>query len=309
MSSNTSINRMLLVAVIVLAVALAVILIYFLILKPPTTTTHQGKSSSSSSSSQSSTSAQTSMITLAFERGVENWLGLMCVYDKYGSNATLGLLNDIYTIAYSYIYKYAQTNNITYQILFPIAQYQYLTSKYSECTINESDQHLVNIVLNTLNDVNTMAIILNIPSNLLGTPLFIVFDRVNNVTYVLAGASPYVFYAIDYAKAGNLTVLVYRGQELGYGFKANSAQVSFINKLISSGLSIGNVNANVTVIEFLDPECSYCAIFQLEYGGYLEQLISNGTIHYVIQYFPTHVLAYGCSTPTIASMLGTICQG
>lgn len=64
----------------------------------------------------------------------------------------------------------------------------------------------------------------------------------------------------------------------------------------------------MTVIEYLDPECPACTIFQLEYGGYLDHLIGSGSIYYVIQYFPTHVLDYGCSSPTIEPMLGTICQ-
>ncbi|GAB6945025.1 thioredoxin domain-containing protein [Vulcanisaeta sp. JCM 14467] len=291
MSSNTNINRILLIAVIVLAAALAGVLVYFLVLKPP------------------ANSAKVSPITLAFERGVENWLGIECIYNKYGGNAALSAVNSIYTIAYDYLYNYEETDNTTYLIMYPIAQYQYLTSHYPGCTVSKSDQDLVNTVMGALNGVNTMAYTLNIPGNLLGTPLFIVYDKVNNVTYVLAGASPYVFNAINYTLRGNITMLTYQGQELGYGFRANSTQVSFIHELITSGLGIGNPSANITVIEFLDPECPYCAVFQVMYGKSLEAMIGSGYVYYVIQYFPTHVLGYGCSSPTIAPMLGPICQG
>ncbi|WP_054841948.1 thioredoxin domain-containing protein [Vulcanisaeta distributa] len=310
MSSSKNINRMLLVAVIVLAVALAAVLIYFLAFKPPTKPVIPPgqSSSSSSSSSQSSASSQLSLATTAFERGVENWLSIECIYNKYGGNATLNAVNNIYTIAYGYIYDYEETSNITYLLMYPIAQYQYIASKYPDCAVSESDQSLVNTVLGALSNINTVAYTLNIPGNLLGTPLFIVFDKANNVTYVLAGASPYVFDAINDAIRGNITIFVYQGQELGYGFKANSTQVSFINELISSGLRIGNPNANITVIEFLDPECPpYCALFQVMYGRSLETMIGSGYVYYVIHYFPTHVLGYGCSSPTIAQMLGPYC--
>ena len=313
MSGNTNVNRMLLIAVVVLAVALVGVLVYFLALKPsalaPPAKSGSGTSQSQgqSSSSQSSTSTQTSLITAAFERGVENWLGLVCIYNKYGGNATLNALNNIYSIAYNYIYNYEQTSNTTYLLVYPIAQYQYLASNYAECAVSENDQDLVNMVTGALNNINTMAMSLDIPGNLLGTPLFIVFNRANNITYVLAGASPYVFYAINYVNEGNITVITYQGQELGYGFKANSTQVSFINELASSGLRIGNPSANITMIEFLDPECPYCAIFQAMYGRSLETMVNSGYVYYVIQYFPTHVLGYGCSSPTIAQMLGPYC--
>lgn len=303
MSSSTNINRMLLVAVIVLAVALAAVLIYFFAFK--TTPTQKAPSSSSS---QTSVSSQLSLATTAFERGgVENWLSIECIYSNYGENATLNAVNNIYTIAYNYIYDYEETNNVTYLLLYPIAQYQYIESNYAKCAINESDQSLVNTVLGALSNINTVAYTLNIPGNLLGTPLFIVFDRTNNVTYVLAGASPYVFNAINDAVRGNITVFTYQGQELGYGFRANSTQVSFIDQIISSGLRIGNPSANITVIEFLDPVCPYCALFQVMYGRSLETMINSGYVYYVIHYFPTHVLGYGCSSPTIAQMLGPYC--
>ncbi|MGC8606859.1 MAG: thioredoxin domain-containing protein [Vulcanisaeta sp.] len=302
MSSSINVNRMLLIAVVVLAVALIGVLVYFLALKTPTkTNTPQPPTSSSS------TSTQASLITAAFERGVENWLGLVCIYNKYGENATLNALNNMYSIAYNYIYEYEQKSNTTYLLVYPIAQYQYLASNYAECAVSESDQNLVNTVTGALNNINTIAMTLNIPSNLLGTPLFIVFDKANNITYILAGASPYVFYAINYANEGNITVITYQGQELGYGFKANSTQVSFIGELASSGLRIGNSSANITIIELLDPVCPYCAIFQAMYGRSLETMINSGYVYYVIQYFPTHVLGYGCSSPTIASMLGPYC--
>ncbi|GGI79322.1 hypothetical protein GCM10007112_15320 [Vulcanisaeta souniana JCM 11219] len=301
-----------LIAVVVLAVALVGVLVYFLVLKSPSTLTVPS-SNNNQGATQSSQSTQASMITLAFERGVENWLGLECIYNKYGGNATLNAINDTYKIAYNYLYEYEYTNNITYYIVYPIAQYQYLVSNYANCAVSESDQSLVSTVTSALSNFGTVAMELNmesnIPSNYIGTPLFIVFNRANNITYVIVGASPSVFYAINYSKAGNITTFTYQGHELGYGFKANSTQVAFINELSSSGLGIGNSNANVTVIEYLDPECPACTIFQLEYGGYLDHLIGSGSIYYVIQYFPTHVLDYGCSSPTIEPMLGTICQG
>ncbi|WP_054857920.1 thioredoxin domain-containing protein [Vulcanisaeta sp. JCM 16159] len=312
MSSTASINRILLITVIVLAAALAAVLVYFLAPKPPLinvgpNSTQNQTSPQTNSTSQSSSTTQTVSFAEAFERGVENWLGLICIYNKYGGNTTLNTVNSIYIIAYNYLYYYEQTNNITYLLMYPIAQYQYLANKYPGCAVNESDQYLANVVMGALSNINTMAYTLNVPGNLLGTPLFIVLNKANNITYVLAGASPLVFYAINYSKLGNVTTFTYQGQELGYGFRANSTQVSFIRELASSGLGIGNPSANITVIEFLDPECPYCAIFQLEYGGYLDKLISSGSIYYVIQYFPTHVLGYGCSSQTIAQMLGPYC--
>lgn len=290
--TSTSINKALLVAVIVLAVALVAVLVYFLMLKPSET---PGK--------------QTQALTpaLAFERGVENWLGIECVYGRYGGNATLDLINNIYAIAYRYVIEYTQSGNVTYLLEYPVAQYEYLVSKYPKCALNGADQYLANVVVNALNNVSNVAVKLGIPNNLLGTPLFIVFNRANNVTYVLAGASPLVFSAINYAETGNTTVFTYQGQVLGYGFRANSTQVNVVNSIISSGLGIGNPGASVVVIEYLDPECPYCALFQVEYGSALDSMVINGSVLYVIHYFPTHVLSYGCSSPTIASLLGPYC--
>ncbi len=141
MSSSTNVNRMLLVAVIVLAVALAAVLIYFLAFKTTPTQKTPSSQGSSSSSSQTSASSQLSLATTAFERGgVENWLSIECIYSNYGENATLNAVNNIYTIAYNYIYDYKETNNVTYLLLYPIAQYQYIESNYAKCAINESDQ-------------------------------------------------------------------------------------------------------------------------------------------------------------------------
>ncbi|MCG2879958.1 MAG: DsbA family protein [Vulcanisaeta sp.] len=290
--TSTSINKALLVTVIVLAVALVAVLVYFLMLKPSET---PGK--------------QTQALTpaLAFERGVENWLGIECVYGRYGGNATLDLINNIYAIAYRYVIEYTQSGNVTYLLEYPVAQYEYLVSKYPKCALNGADQYLANVVVNALNNVSNVAVKLGIPNNLLGTPLFIVFNRANNVTYVLAGASPLVFSAINYAETGNTTVFTYQSQVLGYGFRANSTQVNVVNSIISSGLRIGNPGASVVVIEYLDPECPYCALFQVEYGSALDSMVINGSVLYVIHYFPTHVLSYGCSSPTIAPLLGPYC--
>jgi len=299
MSRNTNINKALLIAVIVLAVALVGVLVYFLapIHKPAST----------QPSSKPTGQAQVITPTLAFEDGVGNWFGVECVYDKYGGNATLNLLNSTYSIAYEYLVKYSQTSNEAYLLEYPVAQYEYLASEYPQCAFNYTDQYLVSTVMGAINNMTNVATELGIPGNLLGTPLFIVFNRENNITYVLAGASPFVFEAINYAKAGNITVLTYQGQELGYGFRANSTQVSVINGIISSGLRVGNVSSPIVVIEYLDPECPYCALFQVEYGGALERLVTSGSVFYVVGYFPTHVLGYGCSSPTIAPMLGPYC--
>lgn len=299
--SNTNINKALLIAVIVLAVALVGVLVYFLV------PIHIHKPASTQPSSKPTGQAQVITPTLAFEDGVGNWFGVECVYDRYGGNATLNLLNSTYSIAYKYLVKYSQSNNVTYLLEYPVAQYEYLASKYPQCAFNYTDQYLVSTVMGALNNITNVATELGIPGNLLGTPLFIVFNRENNITYVLAGASPFVFEAINYAKAGNITVLTYQGQELGYGFRANSTQVSVINGIISSGLRIGNPESKIVVIEYLDPECPFCALFQVEYGGALDSMVINGSVLYVIQYFPTHVLGYGCSSPTIAPMLGPYC--
>ncbi|WP_243681143.1 hypothetical protein [Vulcanisaeta souniana] len=174
MSSNKNTNRVLLIAVVVLAVALVGVLVYFLVLKSPSTLTVPS-SNNNQGATQSSQSTQASMITLAFERGgVENWLGLECIYNKYGGNATLNAINDTYKIAYNYLYEYEYTNNITYYIVYPIAQYQYLVSNYANCAVSESDQSLVSTVTSALSNFGTVAMELNmesnIPSNYIGTP-------------------------------------------------------------------------------------------------------------------------------------------
>jgi len=180
MSRNTNINKALLIAVIVLAVALVGVLVYFLapIHKPAST----------QPSSKPTGQAQVITPTLAFEDGVENWFGVECVYDKYGGNATLNLLNSIYSIAYEYLVAYSQSNNVTYLLEYPVAQYEYLASKYPQCAFNYTDQYLVSTVMGAINNITNVATELGIPGNLLGTPLFIVFNRANNITYVLAGA-------------------------------------------------------------------------------------------------------------------------
>jgi|GEM_PF-687348 len=301
MSRNTNINKALLIAVIVLAVALVGVLVYFLApIHKPASTQPSSKST-----------GQTQAITLAFEDGVKNWLGIKCVYDRYGGSATLDLLNSTYSIVIEYSAAYSRSGNVAYLLEYPVVQYEYLASKYPGCALNGADQYLVNVVINALNNVSSMATelgILNSPLGMsLGTPLFIVFNRANNITYVLIGATQFVFEAINYAKAGNATVLTYQGQELGYGFKANPTQVGVIDGIISGGLRIGNPGANIVVIEYLDPECPACALFQIEYGGVLDSMVNNGSIYYVIHYFPTHALIYGCSSPTIAPMLGPYC--
>jgi hypothetical protein len=299
--SNTNINKALLIAVIVLAVALVGVLVYFLApIHKPASTQPSSKST-----------GQTQAITLAFEDSVKNWLGIECVYDRYGGGATLDLLNSTYSIVIEYSAAYSRSGNVAYLLEYPVVQYEYLASKYPGCALNGADRYLVNVVINALNNVSSMATelgILNSPLGMsLGTPLFIVFNRANNVTYVLIGATQFVFEAINYAEAGNITVITYQGQELGYGFRANSTQVSVINGIISSGLRVGNVSSPIVVIEYLDPECPACALFQVEYGKALDSMVINGSVLYVIQYFPTHALIYGCSSPTIAPMLGPYC--
>ena len=299
--SNTNINKALLIAVIVLAVALVGVLVYFLV------PIHIHKPASTQPSSKPTGQAQVITPTLAFEDGVGNWFGVKCVYDRYGGNATLNLLNSIYGIAYEYLVAYSQSNNVTYLLEYPVAQYEYLASEYPQCAFNYTDQYLAVTVANALSDVSNTAAELGIPNDMLGTPLFIVFDKANNITYVTVGALPLVFNAIDYAEAGDITALTYQGQVLGYGFRANSTQVGVINNIISSGLRIGNPGASVVVIEYLDPECPFCALFQVEYGKALDSMVINGSVLYVIQYFPTHVIYYGCSSPAIAPLLGPYC--
>ena len=122
MSRNTNINKALLIAVIVLAVALVGVLVYFLV------PIHIHKPASTQPSSKSTGQVQAITPTLAFEDGVGNWFGVVCVYNKYGGNATLNLLNSIYSIAYEYLVAYSQSNNVTYLLEYPVAQYEYLAS-------------------------------------------------------------------------------------------------------------------------------------------------------------------------------------
>ncbi|WP_238375111.1 thioredoxin domain-containing protein [Vulcanisaeta thermophila] len=281
----SNINKALLMAVIALAVALIAVVLYFTVIaKTPT-----GKAATQSSSQ---TGSLTSLLMEAFSDGVKLWFGLVCVYHNYGESAALSLMHLLYTIGYEYNVAYVQTGNATYEVVYPIIQYNYLTSKYPSCSVNYNMSYLVNYVASAGSNITIVQKYLGIPSSFMGTPLFLIYNRLNNITYVVVGASPAPFTALNYSRAGVTTVLTYQGQELGYSFRANATQVGFINGLVSEGLGFGNPNANIVIIELMDPTCPYCAVFDVQYGSELDSLVNNGTIYYVLLYFPTHILGY-----------------
>lgn len=57
-------------------------------------------------------------------------------------------------------------------------------------------------------------------------------------------------------------------------------------------IKVGNSSAPVWLIEFLDPVCPYCTIFDVLNFSKIAPLIYSGKVYYVAIYFPTHALGY-----------------
>ncbi|MEL9990363.1 MAG: thioredoxin domain-containing protein [Thermoproteus sp.] len=110
-----------------------------------------------------------------FAAGVETWLALTCVYNKTGSAEFYMALDSIYRIATSYILSYLQTGNASALNVYPYVQLEYMASQYPQCRVNATSAQLVAVAQGAQNDVAAVANALGIPSNMLGTPLFIIY--------------------------------------------------------------------------------------------------------------------------------------
>jgi len=259
-----NVNKLLLVITVILASALVFLVLYNL-----------GPTGSSMGSSSTTNRFNPSTI---FMRGVESWLVLRCIYNTYGPSTALDALNNMFLVAYE------QLNNNTY----PVSQYYALVSTYPRCSINATQDEVSALIQASTQRVLSIAQSLGINPNNLGTPMFIIFNKGNNATYVIIGASSTIYNAINYTARGIYNATV----QYAIGFKANPSQVSAILSLTRDALIFGNSTSDVLVIELLDTTCPFCAVFQARLAGPLDSMIRSGTVEFAVVYFPTHVLSY-----------------
>ncbi|KUO88180.1 MAG: protein-disulfide isomerase [Thermoproteus sp. JCHS_4] len=113
------------------------------------------------------------------------------------------------------------------------------------------------------------------------------------IAYFCAGFSPAPLQAIQLVESGRLqSSIAYQGQTLCVGTRLSQQQIQYLRNLTSASPAVGSSDAQVVVLEYLDPTCPYCALFDAQYGAVLDQYIRNGTVLYAVRYFPTHVLGY-----------------
>ena len=115
----------------------------------------------------------------------------------------------------------------------------------------------------------------------------------SGIAYFCVGSSPALLQAIQLVESGRLqSSIAYQGQTLCVGTKLSQQQIQYLKNLTSTSPAVGSSDAKVVVLEYLDPTCPYCALFDAQYGAVLDQYIRNGTVLYAVRYFPTHVLGY-----------------
>lgn len=113
------------------------------------------------------------------------------------------------------------------------------------------------------------------------------------IAYFCAGFSPGPIQAIQLAERGVFqSSITYQGQTLCMGVKLTQQQAQYLKNLVSSSFVVGSSDAKVIVLEYLDPTCPYCSLFEAQYGQALRQYVQNGTVLYAVRYFPTHVLGF-----------------
>ncbi len=138
----------------------------------------------------------------AFTYGVANWLIITHVWSG-NPQAGLQLLEGAYNIAFNYLIQAQQaTSQQEAMVLFndyPIAQYNYLSTYYP---INITMSTALEIVDNASNNVMNVLQSLNLPQQMYGTPLFIVYNPETHLAYAVIGADPGVFTAIKYVQGG-----------------------------------------------------------------------------------------------------------
>ncbi|GGP22521.1 hypothetical protein GCM10007981_18920 [Thermocladium modestius] len=229
-----------------------------------------------STTSTPSKSNATQLLLDEFNYGVSDWNQWACIYHNYSAADALSAINQSYVINLYYNIQYENTKNITYELAYPGLIHGYLTAKYPQCSLSLSLNESLHEVSGALSEINKTASALGIPSNELGTPLFVIFNNsTGTFTYVI-GATP---------NAINSTLNVLHGG----GTKASAAQLSLLRGLARSEYSLYfSRGSNTTVIEMLDPVCPFCAAFYYQYGGEMESL----PVNLLFLYFPTHVMDY-----------------
>ncbi|MGC8596790.1 MAG: hypothetical protein ACP5NY_02615 [Thermocladium sp.] len=267
-------NKLVIAVIAVVLVAAAIILVVTIKPKtkapvPPTVTTQPINTTT--------TQVNASQILLTeFRYGVSDWLQWTCIYSNYSATDALSAINESYVINLYYNVEYENTRNITYELIYPGLIHEYLTSKYPSCSSMLSLNKSLSIVSGALSYINETASIMGIPSNQLGTPLFLIFNNATGKFAYVIGATP---------NALNTTLEVIHGG----GSNASNSQLAFLRSIIKSRYSLFfSRGSNTTVIEMLDPVCPFCAVFYYQYGGKMSSL----PVNLLFLYFPTHVMDY-----------------
>jgi len=266
-------NKLVIAIIAVVLVAAAIVLVTTIKPKtksptPPTITTQPINTTTQVNASQ--------ILLTEFRYGVSDWLQWTCIYNNYSATDALSAINESYVINLYYNVKYENTRNITYELLYPGLIHEYLANKYPSCNSMPSLNKSLSIVSGALSYINETASMMGIPSNQLGTPLFLIFNNATGKFAYVIGATP---------NALNATLEVIHGG----GTKASDSQLAFLRSIVKSRYSLFfSKGSNTTVVEMLDPVCPFCAVFYYQYGGKMGSL----PVNLLFLYFPTHVMDY-----------------